>query len=81
MSAPSPPVALGAGRSTGRVKPAPRWSVVEPDLCPLSKAKLDFAGFNFWLAKLNQFHGNFVNAEMVKAFITSAEFRQRFGPP
>ena len=30
----------------------------------------DFGGFNFWLAKLNQFNGNFVNAEMVKAFIT-----------
>jgi hypothetical protein len=28
---------------------------------------------------LNQFHGNFVEAEMVKAFITSIEYRQRFG--
>jgi len=37
-------------------------------------------GFNFWLGKLNQFNGNFVNAEMVKAFITSTEYRQRFGP-
>jgi hypothetical protein len=37
-------------------------------------------GFNFWLAKLNQFNGNFVNAEMVKAFISSGEYRQRFGP-
>jgi hypothetical protein len=41
---------------------------------------LDFAGYNFWLAKLNQFNGNFINAEMVKAFITSIEYRQRFGP-
>jgi hypothetical protein len=40
----------------------------------------DFAGFNFWLGKLNQFGGNFVNAEMVKAFITSIEYRQRFAP-
>jgi hypothetical protein len=40
----------------------------------------DFAGFNFWLGKLNQFNGNFINAEMVKAFITSIEYRQRFGP-
>jgi hypothetical protein len=40
----------------------------------------DFSGYNFWLNKLNQFNGNFVNAEMVKAFITSAEYRQRFGP-
>ncbi|MFN2511684.1 MAG: carboxypeptidase regulatory-like domain-containing protein [Pyrinomonadaceae bacterium] len=37
-------------------------------------------GYNFWLGKLNQFNGNFVNAEMVKAFITSGEYRQRFGP-
>jgi len=41
---------------------------------------LDFAGYNFWLGKLNQFNGNFVNAEMVKAFILSAEYGQRFGP-
>jgi hypothetical protein len=39
----------------------------------------DFTGYNFWLAKLNQFNGNFVAAEMVKAFITSPEYRQRFG--
>jgi hypothetical protein len=39
----------------------------------------DFIGYNFWLTKLNQFNGNFVNAEMVKAFITSSEYRQRFG--
>jgi len=41
---------------------------------------LDFQGYNFWLNKLNQFNGNFVNAEMVKAFIVSNEYRQRFGP-
>jgi hypothetical protein len=40
----------------------------------------DYTGFEFWLAKLNQFNGNFVEAEMVKAFITSGEYRQRFGP-
>jgi hypothetical protein len=40
---------------------------------------LDFSGYNFWLAKLEQFNGNFVNAEMVKAFITSLEYRRRFG--
>ena len=44
------------------------------------EAGLDFAGYNFWLSKLNQFNGNFVNAEMVKAFINSGEYRQRFGP-
>ena len=37
-------------------------------------------GFNFWLNKLNSFSGDFLKAEMVKAFITSAEYRQRFGP-
>jgi uncharacterized protein (TIGR03118 family) len=40
----------------------------------------DVPGFNFWLKKLNEFNGNFVNAEMVKAFISSGEYRQRFGP-
>jgi hypothetical protein len=40
----------------------------------------DYAGYDFWLTKLNQFNGNFVNAEMVKAFISSGEYRQRFGP-
>jgi hypothetical protein len=40
----------------------------------------NFNGFNFWLDKLNQFNGNFINAEMVKAFITSIEYQQRFGP-
>ncbi|PYS35686.1 MAG: hypothetical protein DMF75_02925, partial [Acidobacteria bacterium] len=40
----------------------------------------DYTGYEFWLTKLNQFNGDFVAAEMVKAFITSAEYRQRFGP-
>ena len=40
----------------------------------------DFAGFQFLLTKLNQFNGNFVNAEMVKAFISSIEYRKRFAP-
>jgi len=40
----------------------------------------DFSGWQFWLDKLNQFNGNFVNAEMVRAFIISTEYRQRFGP-
>ena len=41
----------------------------------------DFAGFNFWLNKLNSFNGDFVKAEMVKAFIRSTENRRRFGNP
>ncbi|HEV7890405.1 MAG TPA: TIGR03118 family protein [Pyrinomonadaceae bacterium] len=40
----------------------------------------DTAGFNFWFSKLNSFNGSFINAEMVKAFIASSEYRQRFGP-
>jgi len=39
----------------------------------------DPAGFNFWLNKLNASNGNFIQAEMVKAFISSSEYRQRFG--
>jgi Tol biopolymer transport system component/photosystem II stability/assembly factor-like uncharacterized protein len=40
----------------------------------------NYDGFNFWLGKLNQFNGSFINAEMVKAFISSTEYRNRFGP-
>ncbi len=39
----------------------------------------NFDGYNFWLQKLNQFAGDFRQAEMVKAFILSIEYRQRFG--
>ncbi|MDX6575990.1 MAG: hypothetical protein QOE96_1943, partial [Blastocatellia bacterium] len=39
----------------------------------------NYTGYDFWLGKLNQFNGNFENAEMVKAFINSTEYRQRFG--
>ena len=39
----------------------------------------DDVGYNFWRGKLEEFHGNFVAAEMVKAFITSDEYRHRFG--
>lgn len=38
-------------------------------------------GYQFWLSKLNSFGGNFINAELVKAFLTSTEYRQRFGTP
>jgi len=41
---------------------------------------LDYTGYDFWLTKLNQFNGNYDNAEMVKAFLSSGEYRQRFGP-
>jgi len=46
---------------------------------PNSGPDTDYTGYDFWLAKLNQFNGNYVSAEMVKAFIASTEYRQRFG--
>jgi hypothetical protein len=39
----------------------------------------DLSGYNFWLSKLDEFNGNFVQAEMVKAFISAGEYRKRFG--
>jgi hypothetical protein len=48
-----------------------------PDAAP--EPNLNFAGYNFWLNKLNQFNGNYVDAEMIKAFLSSIEYRQRFG--
>ena len=48
-----------------------------PDADPDS----DFAGYDFWLSKLNQFGGDYLNAEMVKAFVLSREYRSRFGQP
>jgi Domain of unknown function (DUF4214) len=47
---------------------------------PNDAPDLNFSGYDFWLTKLNQFNGNFVDAEMVKAFITSGEYLHRFGP-
>ncbi|HEX7316213.1 MAG TPA: Calx-beta domain-containing protein [Pyrinomonadaceae bacterium] len=38
-----------------------------------------FVGYNFWLDKLEDFNGNYVDAEMVKAFISSDEYLKRFG--
>jgi len=40
----------------------------------------NFNGYNFWVNKLNTFNGDFLKAEMVKAFLSSAEYRARFGP-
>lgn len=47
----------------------------DPDAPP----DTNFDGFHFWLDKLNQFDGDFVRAEMVRAFISSTEYRRRFG--
>ena len=38
----------------------------------------DFSGYIFWVNKLDQFNGDFVQAEMVKAFINSPEYRNQF---
>jgi len=46
----------------------------DPNAAPDS----DLSGYLFWLNKLNNFKGNYLDAEMVKAFITSFEYRQRF---
>jgi hypothetical protein len=39
----------------------------------------DAPGFNHWLGKLNFYNGDPFQAEMVRAFILSPEYRQRFG--
>jgi hypothetical protein len=46
-----------------------------PNVAPDS----DYTGFDFWLSKLNQFNGNFQNADMVKSFLVSGEYRHRSG--
>ena len=48
-----------------------------PDDAP--QPGLNYSGWKFWLDKLNAANGNFVAAEMVKAFIISDEYRNRFG--
>jgi uncharacterized repeat protein (TIGR01451 family) len=48
-----------------------------PDDAPDS----DFTGYNFWLTKLDAFGGDWKAAEMVKAFVSSVEYRKRFGQP
>jgi uncharacterized protein DUF4214 len=40
----------------------------------------DAAGYQHWLDKLN-LYGNYIDAEMVRSFITSPEYRARFGQP
>jgi hypothetical protein len=47
---------------------------------PNAMPDMDFSGYNFWLNKLNAFGGNYITSEMVRAFITSSEYRARFGP-
>ena len=39
----------------------------------------DLTGYNFWLKKLNEHGGDFRAADMVRSFLISTEYRQRFG--
>jgi len=48
----------------------------DPDGAP----DADHTGYDYWLRKLEGFGGDYIRAEMVKAFIASAEYRSRFGP-
>jgi hypothetical protein len=45
---------------------------------PNSGPDTDYTGYDFWLTKLNQFNGNYIQAEMVKAFNSSFEYLNRF---
>lgn len=45
---------------------------------PNSGPDSDYTGYDFWLTKMNQFNGNHLAAEMVKAFISATEYRSRF---
>jgi hypothetical protein len=86
-------VAFGNGDNAGRAaalrKVADSNSVRQAEVSPAFvlmqyfgylRRDPDDAGYQFWLTKLNQFGGNYIEAEMVKAFITSIEYQQRFGP-
>lgn len=87
-------VAFGAGGTSGRAaalrKVAESNSVGQAELNPAFvlmeyfgylRRDPDAGGYNFWLTKLEQFGGNYVQAEMVKSFTVSGEYRGRFGLP
>jgi cytochrome c peroxidase len=86
--------AFGAGNTAGRIaalrKVADSASVVQAEYNPAFvlmeyfgylRRDPDADGYAFWLAKLEEFHGNYSQAQMVKAFILSIEYRGRFGTP
>jgi hypothetical protein len=86
--------AYGAGGNVGRTaalrKVADSSSVVQAEFNPAFvlmeyfgylRRDPDTSGYNFWLAKLEQFNGDYVRADMVKSFIVSSEYRGRFGAP
>jgi uncharacterized repeat protein (TIGR01451 family) len=47
---------------------------------PNDPPDINYSGYDFWLGKLNSFT-DFRQAEMVEAFISSIEYRSRFGQP
>jgi len=53
------------------------FGYLRPD--PNSAPDSDMSGYNFWLDKLNKF-GDYMSSEMVRSFVISNEYRQRFGP-
>jgi hypothetical protein len=48
---------------------------------PTDAPDADDSGYQFWLRKLDEAGGDFRRAEMVRSFINSPEYRQRFGRP
>jgi hypothetical protein len=48
---------------------------------PNSGQDTDHTGYDFWLTKLLDHHGNYIEAEMVRSFLLSTEYRARFGSP
>jgi Tol biopolymer transport system component len=85
--------AYGSGDTAGRARalrivannPAFRQRVLNQSFVLMQyygylRRNPDLSGYNYWLSKLDQFNGDFRKAEMVKAFIASGEYRQRFGP-
>ncbi|HEY0169500.1 MAG TPA: carboxypeptidase regulatory-like domain-containing protein [Pyrinomonadaceae bacterium] len=46
----------------------------DPDSAP----DADFSGYQHWLSKLEEFDGDYRRAEMVKAFLDSTEYQNRF---
>jgi hypothetical protein len=48
---------------------------------PSDSPNTNLDGYNFWLTKLNEHNGNFIQADMVKSFLLSGEYRGRFGAP
>jgi hypothetical protein len=45
---------------------------------PNDAPDFDFAGYQFWLDKLNSFGGDYVRSEMVRSFLVAQEYRRRF---